>query len=555
MLKPFKRPGSDNWWLKKRVGKDIVEQARGQTFEVVFPAHDNFPEHTAKAKFGDSVTCTLATTNRQLAQDRCHLANIEYSKCRDRLVNKATIRSDPAITSLAQTLFDYFNDEHANADVPIKYDWLSVDGITQASAELGQPGLFIFLGDQNFNGDRRYALQPYHHERYPDDDKSLKAMESRYGVICNWALCYKKILINDSSRYQMLCDFESFLNQARIEQSNRKAAIRDRNTSENVVTRKVTFTEIYDEWVRIEKPSFNSKKSWKSVLKNLVIFLDHDDAVKVSSFDIERWRDTFTPESKPSITTAQTSHFPCVRRMYSFGIEAKKLTFNPTSGIKISLKDVEKEDVAPYTNPDMEKIITAARLQDKPFIKWIPILMAVTGARPGEIAQLGYDQIKCDVNTKIWFIDIRPSEDGGYVKTKSSRRLVPIHRGILDELLAFKETRKDMPLFYDVKHTKKSLMHPGQGLVGRMAPWYRTHGIDMKGKSPNHSIRHWWKSEAFRAKVDSELADKIQGHAKKDTAKRYRHFDLQQFRDAIESMSIPTISIPADVEHSAEATP
>jgi len=86
-----------------------------------------------------------------------------------------------------------------------------------------------------------------------------------------------------------------------------------------------------------------------------------------------------------------------------------------------------------------------------------------------------------------------------------------------------------------------SRKHASKGVTNRLASWIRASGFDDPRKSPNHALRHWWKTAAMRAGVSDSVADAIQDHAPNSVAGRYRHPDLQKYRRAIEAIRLPPL--------------
>ena len=85
------------------------------------------------------------------------------------------------------------------------------------------------------------------------------------------------------------------------------------------------------------------------------------------------------------------------------------------------------EERSAFTPGDLKVIF----LDDYTFLKhkrpdrfFIPLILLHTGARVGEVAQLGVNDVKKEDG--VWCFDVHPSDETS-VKTKSSIRLVPIH--------------------------------------------------------------------------------------------------------------------------------
>jgi integrase len=139
------------------------------------------------------------------------------------------------------------------------------------------------------------------------------------------------------------------------------------------------------------------------------------------------------------------------------------IDYNPTEGMFLA-KDKRKK-VYPFTVDQMKALFRsplftgcasddAPRFWNKPgdvrirdHRYWIPLIMLYSGARPGEIAQLGLSDVREEQQT--WIFDItETADDGGdgvkRLKTQGSRRVVPVHKelielGFLDYLAAIRD--------------------------------------------------------------------------------------------------------------------
>lgn len=87
-----------------------------------------------------------------------------------------------------------------------------------------------------------------------------------------------------------------------------------------------------------------------------------------------------------------------------------------------------------HDDEDVAKILALADSETDPKSRWIPWLVALTGARIGEIGQLWNKHVM--VRDGIHFIRITETDDGGRVKTGGSERDVAIHPAII-ECVAF----------------------------------------------------------------------------------------------------------------------
>jgi integrase len=109
---------------------------------------------------------------------------------------------------------------------------------------------------------------------------------------------------------------------------------------------------------------------------------------------------------------------------------------NPATEMNLPLGKFEDDNRAPFTEEELAKL-----MRSKEYVKdshrrsyqfWIPIIALFTGMRQDEIAQLHLDDIRQD-EEGIWLIDVNDRGEKK-VKTKSARRLIPMHSFIISEL-------------------------------------------------------------------------------------------------------------------------
>jgi hypothetical protein len=75
-----------------------------------------------------------------------------------------------------------------------------------------------------------------------------------------------------------------------------------------------------------------------------------------------------------------------------------------------------------------------------------------------------------------------------------------------------------------------------------LAEWIRK-DLDITDENiePNHSMRHYVKSQLLKAKVDVKIRDMICGHGK-NIARKYEHADIVQMSEAISLLPNPLAS-------------
>src|SRR5262249_9045433 len=194
-----------------------------------------------------------------------------------------------------------------------------------------------------------------------------------------------------------------------------------------------------------------------------------------------------------------------------------------------------------FTAEEITAILKAARTIGRPKTKtdavrrWVPWLLAYTGARAAEITQLRKTDVTCD---GIPAIKITP--EAGAVKNRQTRT-VPLHQHLIEQgFLSFVRANDNGPLFYNEGTAPvpgKDLTHPSKprSVKARehLAAWVRKLGVTDREVSPNHGWRHTFKQIAARAGIKDTTIDWIVGHAAKTVGEEYREPTLADKAEAL----------------------
>lgn len=122
-----------------------------------------------------------------------------------------------------------------------------------------------------------------------------------------------------------------------------------------------------------------------------------------------------------------------IRTFFNWALERRYLNFNPFAGLRVLSKARRlKRTKRPFTEDELQKLFDPALLNacNKPFKIWIPRMALFMALRCNEAAQLHVDDV-CQIGD-VWVVkvdDLRPDQ---HLKNESSRRVVPIHRQLLD---------------------------------------------------------------------------------------------------------------------------
>jgi len=171
----------------------------------------------------------------------------------------------------------------------------------------------------------------------------------------------------------------------------------------------------------------------------------------------------------------------------------------------------------PFSVEDVRQIL--AKLPADGPLRWILLLCVFTGARLAEVVGLRREDVRTEEG--VMFLDIRPHE-GRSLKTRSSRRRVPVH----SELLRLVFTDECLPFTGSPDMWSQKL--------GR---WLRANGF-ADARLVVHSFRHTVKDRLRAARVPEAEQRALLGHAGSGVADSYgQGFPLFVLRDATEKVT------------------
>lgn len=178
------------------------------------------------------------------------------------------------------------------------------------------------------------------------------------------------------------------------------------------------------------------------------------------------------------------------------------------------------ELVTIFTSPLFTSGWKPARADFGEALYWLPLLMAYTGARREELAQLEVADIRRDDELGVWYLSIAPGEDKS-VKTLSSRRKVPLHKDLLAlGLLEYKDSVPSQGRLFPKleKHRQDGYGHS----VGKAWAKYLRVVVKLESQaSPSHGFRHTFKTLCREVGIETAVSDWITGHAAPNVGASY----------------------------------
>ena len=500
-----------------------------------------------KTTIGAEIKFSLRTRIAQVAEFRRSVAMAELEKV------FAAVRSGPQVLSQKQLLglaravhelyVEAFQDEPGKKDI-----WIAHKALNRAVAEGRLSNVEPIVPGQ-MPHDQASALALFGENlsaginSLPRSADFQDGLERRFGMLADWLLTQNGLVIDPSTRLRLLrlIAHATDTGSRRIKDNIALDYGDDHRLAQYPVFKKVagrTFTEAFEDWKQEAKPAPSTLATWRGNFKSLRAFLGHDEIGRLQRPDVVGWKDHLV-ERGLSSKTINHGHLASLNMLLNYEVQNGRLQANVAEAVRTINRTRAGEGMLPYTREEAGLLLSLARQQEHPNLRWLPWLAAMSGSRIGEMAQLWGRRIKTREGVHV--MEIAPAEDGGRLKNAWSEREMPLHPTLVEQgFLDFARSRGDGPLFYQRTSGDPERAHASKSVASRVAKWVRAQpGFQDERKDPSHAFRHWFKTELGALGVQDSLADAIVGHGKKSVADRYRHFDLTMKADVVRRVPVP----------------
>lgn len=241
-----------------------------------------------------------------------------------------------------------------------------------------------------------------------------------------------------------------------------------------------SISTLFSQYAAAKRISDRTREQWARYIEHFELWLNGKPADRVAPSDVQRYADSLLSDGglhgrKLSAKTINESYIASINTTYAWAMKPGRalVTTNPAQGVSV---EVPRSESGPrrraYKRDEVKTILSAARLQDTPYKRWVPWLLAFTGARVSEILNAK----KADLGQAegVWYLAIREQaegESGQRLKNTWSIRCVPIHSALIAE--GFLRYAAALP---DGEH-----LFPGK--------WSDKHGD--RTKTPSNRLREW----------------------------------------------------------------
>ncbi|CAA2159872.1 Tyrosine recombinase XerC [Methylobacterium brachiatum] len=311
----------------------------------------------------------------------------------------------------------------------------------------------------------------------------------------------------------------------------------------------VLLSELVAAWWRQAEQTGKSpstRESYTNTIRQLHAFLGHEEAHRVTAEDVRRFRDFRLASKKRngqpvSATTVKNSDLAALKSVFGWAVDNARLPDNPAAEVKVAKVAKIKLREREFTADEASAILRAARHlqpgrelpQTLAAKRWVPWLLAFTGARVGEIVQLRRQDLRREkvegYPAGVWVLRITP--EAGAVKTKQARE-VPLHQQLVElGFPAFVKSVGEERLFL-VPDAEGGIAGPLQAVKNRLGEFGREYVSD-RGVSPNHGWRHRFRTVGTEVGIPGNVIDALCGWSAKSVGERYGSVSLKARADAI----------------------
>lgn len=300
---------------------------------------------------------------------------------------------------------------------------------------------------------------------------------------------------------------------------------------------------LFEKWASHPEQSQNAPKTiqrYRGVFNTFAAHLKNPHAASVTREDAIRYFDHLQIEAGHKAKTVRDVHKAALSSVFGWAQGKLIIADNPFTGRMVKVGKQRKVRPKSFTDAEAAMILNAARAiqssNSDPFYaaarRWVPVLLAYTGARVQEITQLRREDVR-QHPSGFWFLRLTP--DAGTIKSGVFRE-VPLHpRLVAEGFVDFRHASSDGPLFYDPHSRRKAdaAVSLAENTAKRLVQWVRDAvGIKDPNVSPNHAWRHRFKTISRRTGIEARNADAITGHAPRTEGEAYGEDALEMlFRE------------------------
>jgi integrase len=225
--------------------------------------------------------------------------------------------------------------------------------------------------------------------------------------------------------------------------------------------------------------------------------------------------------------TSHNKYFGSITKFFNWAKDNHMIDRHPAEGIRFPGEATTKRRA--FTNDEIGKLFHAAY---RPLVNtWLPLLCCFQGFRPKEAAQLdAVDVLEYEGHWCISIMDSKPFTTNGKgekdktVKTKQSRRTVPVHRRLVDlGFLDFAQQRqKDGhdKLFNVLRWKSNGAPNYYESIRDQLTAMVKDVGIYREQEVVIYSCRHSWTDATRQIQMPIHITETLGGWGSSGSAEK-----------------------------------
>ncbi|TSD88917.1 tyrosine-type recombinase/integrase [Mycobacterium sp. KBS0706] len=281
----------------------------------------------------------------------------------------------------------------------------------------------------------------------------------------------------------------------------------------------VTADAVLKGWQADQRPEPQTFDQFKTTVEAFAAHIAPRHLGQATRDDVVSWKTGLQAAGRKPSTIG--TYMTRVKTVLTHAVGEGLIPGNPFAGVrKPAAKAKKGTGRRPFTDAEAVTLLTAARSRPG-YLRWVPWLMAFTGARVSEVSQPMVSDLREQDGVHYLVVTEDQSEgeeatpSGAAVrslKTEASHRRLPIHPKLIAEgFLAYAEgLPKDGALFPDIGLDRYG--RRGSIAANTLRHWVERMGIDDPRIAPNHSWRHRMKDLLRNSGAPPDVQDAILGH-------------------------------------------
>ena len=311
-----------------------------------------------------------------------------------------------------------------------------------------------------------------------------------------------------------------------------------------------TFTKLIEEWAR-KKRINNPQTRGRAVthFQRLAEFLGQDNGTDVTSHDIVRFEKHL--ETTPDPRTGKLRHPNTILSYLSsfkgvFTVAVQSILLDETAMDKVAVGSKIESTRQSYSVDQVTLILSRAQTETDDI--FLPLLsQAYSGCRVSEIADCStrdFNFVKNGDPEKVipgkWFLFIgEDNREPGCTTKGHKSRYMPLHPEIVKRLIPYMERvvaeHGHGPLFRHVRPDKDGRRST---YIARKIDDWMDGVIKDPNLAPNHSFRHYLKSQLLDRDVPERISDAITGHKTPGIGRKYEHVEMAKKFEAVSKLPV-----------------